>query len=214
MVKTIDKQQLQRKTATQGTKWHFNPPAAPHHGGAHKALVKSAKRALYAILANQVVTDEELMTAATGAEAPVNSRPLSYHSSDVRDAQPLTPNHFLMGHLGAPFVPEGVDELQTDPRRRWWVVQEIVGQFWRRWMKEVVPEMNRRRKWQQARPDMKVDDVVLVVKQDAPRGDWPIGKITEIFLGGDGHVRVAKVKVGQRYAIRPITRLCRLESAE
>ena len=55
-------------------------------------------------------------------------------------------------------------------------------------MKEVVPEMNRRRKWQQARPDMKVDNVVLVVKQDAPRGDWPIGKIAEIFPGGDGHV--------------------------
>ena len=81
-------------------------------------------------------------------------------------------------------------------------------------MKEVVPEMNRRRKWQQARPDMKVDDVVLVVKQDAPRGDWPIGKIAEIFPGGDGHGRVAKVKVGQRYVVRPITRLCRLESTE
>ena len=38
-------------------------------------MIKAAKKAIVAILGNSDVTDEELMTAFTGAEALVNSRP-------------------------------------------------------------------------------------------------------------------------------------------
>ena len=58
-------------------------------------MIKSAKRAIIAILSNADVKDEELMTAFCGAEALINSRPLTYQSADIKDNVPLTPNHFF-----------------------------------------------------------------------------------------------------------------------
>ena len=76
-------------------KWTFNPPYAPHFGGIFETMIKTAKKAIVAILGNSDVTDEELMTAFTGAEALVNSRPLTYQSANPQDDVPLTPNHLL-----------------------------------------------------------------------------------------------------------------------
>ncbi|KAK6171954.1 hypothetical protein SNE40_018372 [Patella caerulea] len=67
-------------TANQGVKWTFNPPISPHFGGAFESMIKSAKKAIYAILGNSDVTDEELLSAMTGAESLINSRPLTYQS--------------------------------------------------------------------------------------------------------------------------------------
>ena len=68
--------------------------------------MKSAKRAIYAILSNSDVTDEELMTAFTDAESLINSRPLTYQYSDPKDDVPLTPNHFLHGQAVGELAPE------------------------------------------------------------------------------------------------------------
>ena len=72
-------------------------------------MIKGARRAVYAILGNANITDEKLMTAFTGAEALLSSRPLTYHSANPQDEVPLTPNHFLFGQVGGEFAPESVD---------------------------------------------------------------------------------------------------------
>ena len=100
LVSQLDRQQLQSKTAELGITWRLNPPAAPHFGGAHEVMVKAAKKAIYAVVSDRDVTDEELITVLAGAESLLNSRPLTYQSSDPRDDVPLTPNHFLHGQLG------------------------------------------------------------------------------------------------------------------
>ena len=82
-------------------------------------MIKSAKRAITAILNNADVKDEELKTAFCGAKALINSRPLMYQSSNVKDNVPLTPNHFLHGQMGGKFAPEIIDKVVYDPKRRW-----------------------------------------------------------------------------------------------
>ena len=67
-----------------------------------------------------------------------------------------------------------------------------------------------RKKWKEQRRDVKVDDVVLVMGQDSPRGEWPLARVVETYPGPDGHVRVAKVQLGQQTLLRPITKLCML----
>ena len=89
LVNALNQDAIRQRTSEKGIQWRFNPPAAPHFGGAHESLVKSAKRSPNAILKNADVNDEELMTSFIGAEALLNSRPLTYQSAHPADATPL-----------------------------------------------------------------------------------------------------------------------------
>ena len=194
-----------------GVTWIFNPPQAPHFGGAHAIMIKAAKKAIYAVLGEANVTDEELMTAFIGAESLLNSRPITYQTANPCDETPLTPNHFLYGQVGGTFAPDSVDETEFQPKKRWRRVQELISHFWRRWLKEWLPSQNARSRWNVEKRDLKVGDVVLAISSDLPRAHWPLGRITEVYQGKDNHVRVAKVQVGQNSLLRPINKLIHLD---
>ena len=59
--------------------------------------------------------------------------------------------------------------------------------------------------------DIKPGDVVLVVSSDTPRGQWPLGRILELYPGKDGKVRAVKLQVGNKQYFRPIVKVCPLE---
>ena len=77
-------------------------------------MIKAAKRAIFAILQNADINDE-LLTAFTGAESLINSRPLAYQTANPKDNVPLTPKtYFLIGQIGGWFAPEvDRDKLQS-----------------------------------------------------------------------------------------------------
>ena len=58
---------------------------------------------------------------------------------------------------------------------------------------------------------MKLDDIVLVISE-TPRGQWPLGRVIEVFPGKDGLVRTAKVKTASATFVRPVTKLALIES--
>ena len=142
LVKQLDTTDIASRQSDK-ISWHFNPPLAPHFGGIHEVMIGAAKRAIFAVLKGATVTDEELVTAIAGAEALLNSRPLTYSSADHRDQLPLTPNHFLHGRATATFAASAVDGPADDLRRRWRFVQNLVLHFWRRWMREWLPGLNK-----------------------------------------------------------------------
>ena len=207
LVGQLDKDKIQGTTAQKGVKWTFNPPGAPHFGGAHEVMVKAAKKAIYAVLSSSDVTDEELITVVTGAESLLNSRPLTYQSANIKDDVPLTPNHFLHGQMGGQFAPESVDTMRFNPRKRWRKVQELISRVWSRWLKEYLPMLNTRPKWTDVVKDLKNGDIVLVLEPNLPRGKWPLGRIVETYPGKDGHSRVVKVQCGEKTVVRPIHKL-------
>ena len=126
-------------TSNNGIRWHWNPPLAPHFGSVFERMIKSAKRAINAILGHADVKDEELLTVFTGVESLLNSRPLTATSNG--------PNHFLMGHMGGELAPETVDMLAFDPRKRWRRIQELIRQTWKRWMREYITSIGSCKKW-------------------------------------------------------------------
>ena len=215
LVEALNKEKIiQETTKFQPVEWDFNPPHAPHFGGVFEALVKSAKKAIRAILGDADVWNEELHTAICGAEQLMNSRPITYVSSDHNDLSPLTPNHFLAGQLGGPFAPETLDETVYNPTKRWHHVQHLLKMFWKRWRREFLPRINVRKKWFHPRHNLKRGDVVMMVEPDASRGDWPLGRVTEVYPGEDGLVRVVRVKSRNNEYVRPIHRICPLEYVE
>ena len=110
LLQKFDKKKVVNETTKHHQiKWDFNPPSSPHFGGAFESMIKSSKKAMRAILKDADITDEELETAIVGAEGQLNSRPITYVSSDVDDLTPLTPNHFLVGQLGGQYAPEAFD---------------------------------------------------------------------------------------------------------
>ena len=62
LVSTLDQTHIKEQVAHDGIQWRFKLPGGSHHGGILEALIKSAKKALRAILGESRTTDEELLT--------------------------------------------------------------------------------------------------------------------------------------------------------
>ena len=148
-------------------------------------MIRSVKRAVNAVLGKADVNDKELQTVFTGVESLMNSRPLTQLSSDPNDKPVLTPNHFLVGHMGGELAPETVDTTTFNPRRRWRRIQELIRHVWKRWMKEYLISIGSRKKWQERERNVHKGDVVLVIEANTPRKLWKIGRIVEIHPGND-----------------------------
>ena len=120
----------------------------------------------------------------------------------------------------------GVEQVLTELRRHSWIVkgrlvvrsvhrvQQLLGQFWKRWRKEFLPSLNARKKWFHPRHNLKEGDVVLIVEPNASRGEWHLGRVIEAYPGDDGLVRVMKVKAKNKEYLRPVHHLCPLEYVE
>ena len=211
LLDAMEKQKIRKYGADRAIKWHFIPPHAPHFGGVHESMIKSAKRAIYAILGNADVTDEELTTAFVGAESLINSRPLTFQSASAGDDLPITPNHLLHGQVGGQLSPTAVDSTAFNPQKRWRRLQELVRHFWRRWMREWLPTLGRRSKWHRETDDISVGTIALVVSTETPRGEWPMGRVIETYPGADGHIRTVKLRVRGKDLVRPITKICPID---
>ncbi|XP_057380651.2 uncharacterized protein LOC130703047 [Daphnia carinata] len=103
-------------------RWIFQPHRTPHFGGAHEALVKITKRALYDALEREKgafrhPSEDVLRTVLHEVAGLLNTRPLTYASSDPEDFRPLTPNDFL-NRAPTAYPPAGCyDDAQ--PRERY-----------------------------------------------------------------------------------------------
>ena len=159
---------------------------------------------------NVRLTDESLSTLFCEVECVLNSRPLTKVSAEACDLSPITPNHFLLMRQG-PSPPVGVFSEGDMFRKRWRYVQFLSDQFWKRWLREYLPELQRRHKWVDKSKNLKVNDLVLLCDENTPRGLWPLGIVVDVMHSRDGLVRSVKVKTKSTVLVRPITKVVLLE---
>ena len=191
--------------------WHFNPPRASHMGGVWERMIRSVRMLLNPLLKEKRINDEGMLTLLCSVEAIINGRPLTAVSDDPNDLSALTPNDLLIP--GTPRqLPLGLFRQEDQyVRRRWRQVQYLADVFWRRWTKEYLPTLQARSKWSERKPNISVGDIVLLV-DDTHRNYWP--RVLEVFPGDDGLVRTVKVKTQSTTLVRPIAKICLLETAE
>lgn len=197
----------------RSVQWNFNPPAGSHHGGVWERCIRTIRKVMNALLKEQVLDDEGLATLMCEVESIVNGKPLTKVSDDPRDLEALTPNHLLLLRSG-PTLPPGVFRKEdVYSRRRWRQVQYLSDVFWRRWLKEYLPSLQERQKWQRSTSNFDVGDIVLVVDEKSPRNSWPLGRILEVKPNrGDGLVRRAALQTKTSVLERPIDKIVLLEA--
>ncbi|XP_013392383.1 uncharacterized protein LOC106160350 [Lingula anatina] len=192
-------------------KWVFNPPAASHWGGVWERCIRSIRKVLSAVLKLQTLDVEGLMTFMTEVESILNGRPITTVSDDPNDLEPLTPNHLLLLRSVNNLPPGVFRKEDLYVRRRWRQVQYMADQFWKRWISEYLPLLQTRQKWIKPERNIHVDDVVLLVDDVLPRGNWPLARVVNIFPGDDGLVRKVRVRTQNSMLVRPVTKCVFLE---
>lgn len=198
---------LKEQLSKHQVSFKFNPPSAPHFGGIWEREIRSVKAALYATVQPHMIPEEVLRTVLIEVEGILNSKPLGYVSSDVADADPVTPNLLLMGRLD-PSLPQAVyEESELLSRKRWKHSQILADQFWTRFIRHYLPALQTRAKWHKDTPVHQTGDIVMVVDPLLPRALWPVGRITKVLPGTDGRIRTAEVNVKDRHYLRPVARL-------
>lgn len=204
-------QQISDHLLQGNVKWIFNPPGASHMGGVWERQIRTVRSVLNGVLQLQRLDDEGLATLFCCVESIVNGRPITKLSNDPADPLPLTPNHLLLLRSG-PTLPPGAFTKQDLYRRRWRQVQHLADVFWARWIKEYLPALNQRQKWTQTKRNLQVGDLVMVLHDNVPRNNWPLGLVTQVYPGDDGLVRSVEVKTQSGTYDRPTAKVCVLEA--
>ncbi|GFU47968.1 integrase catalytic domain-containing protein [Trichonephila clavipes] len=191
-----------------GAHRHFIPPSSPHFGGIWESGIRSVKFHLKRVLGETILTFEELTTLLTQIEGLLNSRPLSYvNDSDIECISTFTPSHFLTGDVLLS-VPEELPST-SNHRDRWELLQNIKWGFWKKFSSKFISSLQPRKQWQDAQPNLKEDDIVLI-KEEGPPGTWPMARVLQVHPGNDGLVRVATVKTQDSVLKRPVHKLHKL----
>ena len=121
------------------------------------------------------------------------------------------PNHVLL-LLEGPDQPPGQFDKSDIYGRRWRDVQFLSDQRWKRWVREYLPLLQLRRKWLTPERNLQIGDVVLIMGENTPRKNWPMGRVIQTFPGKDGLVRTAQVRTSWSILTRPVAKLCLLEA--
>lgn len=198
--------QLQQQLANYQVDFKFNPPNAPHFGGAWEREIRSIKSALQVAVGAQSLSEDVLHTILVEVEGILNSKPLGYVSADVANPDPITPNMLLMGRRDAS-LPQAVYAPESIGRRRWRHCQNLIDQFWIRYLRDYLPTLHPRYKWQHPTEPLALDTVVMIIDPNLPRAQWPIGRVVKLLPSRDDCVRTVQVQVRDKIYTRPVARL-------
>lgn len=191
--------------------WVFNTPKDPAAGGCWERMIGLVKKILRAALKEEAPQVETLTSALLDAENLINSRPLVDVTLRSADEEPLTPNHFLLGGPAHVPTPSALDRVCL--RGQWNAKQALTNRFWKRWVKEYIPSVVNRTKWQRTGLNVKAGDIVVFGEAGLGRGTWAKGRVTEVVAGPDGVVRSAKIKTATGTVSRPASSLAVLDVA-
>ena len=196
----ISDDQIRHYLADHGCEFEFNPPHASHMGGIWERQIRTVRSVLASLMADHAsqLDDDSLRTLMAEVAAIVNSRPLTTDTlNDPTGLTPITPNHLLLMKSSIVLPPPGqFQKPDLYSRKRWRRVQFIAEQFWSRWKREYIQDLQRRQRWSKPARNIKTGDIVLIDDDSLPRNHWKLGRIEEVIPSKDLQIRKAKILVG------------------
>ncbi|XP_073243616.1 uncharacterized protein [Porites lutea] len=175
MIDEWDKTKLREYCADRGMKWQFTTPLAPHQNGCSEALIKSTKSALKKALGKAVLTTFEPYTCLLEVANLLNERHIGRIPNDPDDGVCLCPNDIILSRA-TNRVPKGLFRHMENPHHRLEFCQKIVVAFWKRWYRDVLPQLMPRKKWSTQSRNVKVNDSVIVADQNPVIRKWNVGR--------------------------------------
>ncbi|KAJ8253317.1 hypothetical protein GJAV_G00211560 [Gymnothorax javanicus] len=76
-------------------------------------------------------------------------------------------------------------------------------QFWAKFIRNYLPSLQTRSKWQQERDDLTVGSIVMIVDPQLPRALWPVGNVSAVMPGADGRIRTVQIQLSPNQAPPP-----------
>ena len=224
----FDNPEVQQYLSGLKVKWNFNLEKAPWWGRFFERLIQSMKRCLRKSIGKARLTLDELTTVVVQVDAILNSRPISYVSSEDLE-EPLTPSHLLTGYRLL-CLPDGSAAHDTDEEFemtshdivvRAQNLTRILDQFWNRWQDEYLLQLRERYCTSETAGTPRapvLDKVVLIHEEGLKRTQWGLGRVHELVKSSDGEIRGVVLKVncnGQVHILRrPVQCLYPLEVAQ
>ncbi|KAL5490724.1 hypothetical protein EMCRGX_G015900 [Ephydatia muelleri] len=224
----MNSSEVQKYFSGNHVEWTYNLERAPWWGGVFERIVGLMKKCLKKIVGQAVLTQVELLTTITEVEAILNSRPISYISTEDIE-EPLTPSHLIIGRriCNLPDITESSDDADFNPKlsteqlsQRARYLKTVLDNFWRRWRIEYLLELRETHRYANTRVAQNkviaVGDIVLVYESSLPSTFWRLAKVEKLIKGTDGEIRGAFIRVKSRNSStvwkRPIQHLYYLES--
>ena len=168
----MDNDEIQSYLTTNRCEFVKNVPYSSHREGVWERQIRTTRSSLNSVLNDYHgrLDTSSLRTFLYEVMAIMNSRPLTYQSlNDPKSLEPLTPNH-LLSMKNKTLLPPPGNFVQEEiyARKRWRKAQFLAEQFWSRWRKENLINLNSRQKWFQPKRNLKIGDIVIV-QQEVPR---------------------------------------------
>ncbi|XP_055589946.1 uncharacterized protein LOC129742127 [Uranotaenia lowii] len=201
---------IHRSCAEEEIRWHLNPPKALHFGGLWEAAVKVAKKHLYRQLGKSLLSYEDLSTVLSQIEAAMNSRPIVPMSDDPNELSAITPAHFLIGSSMYSLPDRNLCDVVPNRLNHYHRLQQLYQQFWHHWRKEYLQEMQKDFKFREPNRNLVPGQLVILKDEFQHPVRWPLAKISKVFPGKDGLVRVIDIKTAKGNFKRDITKICPL----
>ncbi|XP_055539494.1 uncharacterized protein LOC129726607 [Wyeomyia smithii] len=138
---------------------------------------------------------------------------VSLHMSDSPDDfNVITPGHFLIGESLVSISEPDLSHINPGHLDRLQHMKKSLQDLWARWSQDYVSQLHQRSKWKSPQPDLQPGQLVLL-KENSPPLQWPLGRIIETIPRRDGHIRVVVVKTTTGKYKRAITEVAALPTS-
>nr|CAI5854631.1 unnamed protein product [Callosobruchus analis] len=122
-------------------------------------------------------------------------------SPEPNDLSPLTPAHFLLGRSMQDVPEANFTPLPANRLSSYEFICKLKQQFWERWSKEYISELQQRQKWKKTKNTLQVGTQSATVKM-------ALGSSPKLIPGPDDVPRVAVLKTSIGTIKRALNRLC------